>query len=183
MKDYQTGLTAEEVRRRFRYVKSTGLFIRKVPVMGGFKGSAVQCPVGSVAGSLHKDGYVYIGINRRLYLAHRLAVLWVTGEWPDEEVDHKNGVRSDNRWLNLRQSSVQQNRMNTLGQMRRKGPYPGVYEVNRASGRHYVAQIKVNGEVLYLGSRRSEIAARQLRIAAERRHFGEFAGSLSRGQN
>lgn len=175
MKDFQTGLTAEEVRRRFRYVKSTGLLIRRVPVVCG-RGS-VHEHAGAVAGSLHKDGYVYTAISGRLYLAHRLAWLWVTGEWPKGQVDHKNGKRSDNRWSNLRDATVTQNRQNTLGQHARKGPYPGVYKHSRNDGT-YVAQIKHKGQVRYLGSFACESAARQARIEAERELFGEFAGSM-----
>ena len=172
MRDFQTGLTADEVRRRFRYVKSTGKLIRRVPVVSGR--CSITYHAGSVAGSLHKDGYVYVGIDGRLYLAHRLAWLWVKGEWPKAEVDHKNGVRSDNRWVNLRDASVTQNRQNTLGQKSRKGPYPGVYE-----NRHglYVAQIKHRGNVHYLGSFFTAEAAREARVQMEQKLFGQYAGS------
>lgn len=174
MRDFQTGLTADEVRRRFRYVKSTGLLVRRLPVVCGR--NSVHEKVGSIAGSLHKDGYVYTAIAGRLYLVHRLAWLWVTGEWPSGEIDHKNGKRSDNRWSNLRDATVTQNRQNTLGQKLRKGPYPGVYETTRRKG-VFVAQIKHKGEVRYLGSFNCPVAARAARIEAERELFGEFAGS------
>ena len=174
MKDFQTGLTAEEVRRRFRYVKSTGLLIRRVPVICGRGG--VHEPAGAVAGSLHKDGYVYTGVSGRLYLVHRLAWLWVTGEWPKGQVDHRNGKRSDNRWSNLRDATGAQNHQNTLGQRSRKGPFPGVYE-NAARG-VFIAQIKHEGRVHYLGSFVNAEAAREARVQKERQLFGEFAGSM-----
>jgi hypothetical protein len=146
------------------------------------RNGGIQDPVGSIAGSLHKDGYVYIGIDGRLYLAHRLAVLYVTGEWPEQEVDHKNGVRDDNRWRNLRDASSAQNRRNTLGQHKRNGPCPGVYCVERVSGTRFIAQIKKNKVVHYLGSFLDLEDARAARLKAERRLFGRFAGSTSRGQ-
>lgn len=174
MRDFETGLTADEVRRRFRYVKSTGKFIRRVPVFGATGG--IQHHVGSVAGSLHHDGYVYLGIDGRLYLAHRLAWLWVTGSWPIKDIDHKNGVRSDNQWKNLRDATVRQNRQNTLGQLSRTNKYPGVYRHSLMRDR-FVAQIKHQGKVLYLGCFSDEDVARLVRVEAEKVLFGEFAGS------
>lgn len=176
MRDYQTGLTAERVRELFRYVKSTGLFIRRKQVVTYRGGAPAHMAAGTVAGSLHKDGYVYLAVNGRLYLAHRLAHLWVTGSWPSAEVDHHNGVRHDNRWRNLRPATTQQNRCNTLGQRSRKNPYPGVYEPAARPGRH-VAQIKVNGRVIYLGVFDEPEIAYLTRCMAEHHFFGEFAGS------
>ena len=182
-RDFQTSLTAEEVRRRFRYVKSTGLLIRRVPVTGGRYGQ-VQDPIGSIAGCVSKsDGYVYTAINSRMYLVHRLAVLYVTGEWPKNEVDHCNGIRHDNRYCNLRQVTVNQNRQNSLGQHSRKGPYPGVYEVERAkTPNKFVAQIKKDRQVHYLGIFDCKVDARKARIRAEIEMFGAYAGSVSRGR-
>lgn len=182
IRDFQTSLTAEELRRRFRYVKSTGLFIRKIAVTGGNGG--VQDPVGSVAGCLSKsDGYVYTAINGRQYLLHRLAVLYVTEKWPENEVDHRNGIRHDNRYSNLRQVTANQNRQNSLGQHSRIGPHPGVYEVERAKGpNRFVAQIKKDGKVHYLGTFDLDGDARKARVRAEIEMFGVYAGSVSRGR-
>lgn len=173
-RDVDSGLVAEDVRELFDYEPETGRLLRAWPVIT-YRGG-VRHLAGTVAGSLHKDGYVYVGIRGRLFLAHRLIWLHMTGSWPKGEVDHRNGIRNDNRWCNLREATGTQNRRNTLGQRGRKGPFPGVYEHNRNRGR-YVAQIKHRGKVHYLGSFSSPEAARQARIDAERRLFGEFAGS------
>lgn len=175
MKDYQSGLTAESVRAMFRYAKSTGELIRRTPVYG--RGSAIQYPVGSVAGCIHKDGYVYIAIRGRLYVAHRLAYLIATGEWPAAEIDHRNGIRSDNRWKNIRPASISQNRSNTLGQSTRTGPYPGVYCRTTRSGVRYIAQIKHRKKVIYLGSFLDAKSARNARVSAEKLYFGQYGGS------
>lgn len=172
MRDFETGLTAEEARRLFRYVKSTGLLIRRVAAEG--RSNSVLYPAGSVAGTMRKDGYCYTAIRGRQYLVHRLIWLIVTGDWPTEEIDHKNGIGSDNRWKNLRDASVHQNRRNTLGQTTRKGPFPGVYKPANRKG--FIAQIKRHGEVIYLGKFQWVEAAWFARLWAEAELFGAFAG-------
>lgn len=50
---------------------------------------------------LNELGYLVGGIDYNLAAQHRVIWKWMTGETP-KEVDHINGVRSDNRWGNLR---------------------------------------------------------------------------------
>jgi len=59
--------------------------------------------IGSVAGTPVSDGYVNICINQKRYRAHRLIWLMFNGHFPNNEIDHINGVRSDNRIENLRE--------------------------------------------------------------------------------
>lgn len=67
---------------------------------------------GKIAGTIAKThGYRVIRIDGKLYLAHRLAFLYMTGSIP-EFVDHKNRVRTDCSWNNLRASTRQQNNIN-----------------------------------------------------------------------
>lgn len=91
-------LTAGRLKELLTYDPETGVFIWR----GWRSGSAVA---GSVAGSLHSDGYVCIKIGRCLYRAHRLAFLYMTGSRPIGQVDHINMNRADNRWCNLRETS------------------------------------------------------------------------------
>lgn len=79
------------------YEPSTGLFTWVNARTGKGSGRKNQ-----VAGSKHNHGYVAIRIDYKPYLAHRLAWLYMTGEWPVAQVDHINGCRSDNHWRNLR---------------------------------------------------------------------------------
>lgn len=105
--------------------------------------------VGSAAGSENKSGYVQIGFEGALYYAHRLAFFFMDGEMPREHVDHVNGVRSDNRWENLRRCSRLQNAQNLAKRGNRKHDLPTGVSPN---GSGFLAQIKSSGKNYYLGT-------------------------------
>lgn len=63
-------------------------------------------------GSKESTGYLRMMIDRQRYFAHRLAFLYMTGSFPDGVVDHINGVKTDNRWSNLRALSNAENIQN-----------------------------------------------------------------------
>lgn len=66
-----------------------------------------------IAGHTYKStGYVTIRICKQLYLAHRLAFLYMLGYLPPYQVDHINRVRNDNRWNNLRLATPSENNIN-----------------------------------------------------------------------
>lgn len=122
------------IRSRFRYDARTGDII-------GAKG-----PVGSTC----RNGYVYVTFGMRKILAHRLAWLIHHGEWPAQQIDHINMVRTDNRIENLRLASPCQNGQNASLKLSNSSGYPGVY-FNCVAGR-YFAQIRVNGKRQWLGA-------------------------------
>lgn len=65
------------------------------------------------AGCVNKLGYVVIRVLKKLYLAHRLAWLYMTDKWPSSIVDHKNRNRGDNSWSNLRLATKSLNGQNS----------------------------------------------------------------------
>jgi len=70
--------------------------------------------VGALAGSVNKlKGYRFIGVNKKKYLAHRLAWLYVYGEWPENQIDHINHIKTDNRISNLRDVTNEINQKNS----------------------------------------------------------------------
>ena len=85
------------------------------------------------------------GKNQR---AHRVAWYLMTGEWPDDTIDHINGNAKDNRWCNLRVVTQQTNNRNILKP--RAHNKLGVQGV-RPKGNGFIARITVNGRECYLG--------------------------------
>lgn len=98
-------LTQARLKELLHYDPETGVFTR-VCIPG--KRSDLD---GAQAG-FDSNGYVYICVDYQKYPAHRLAWLYMTGEWPRDEIDHCSRVRSDNRWDNLREASHFQNMLN-----------------------------------------------------------------------
>lgn len=84
----------------------TGEFIR-------IKSSGSRGKIGIICNSKNKKGHIQIGIDGRAHGAHRLAWLYVYGEIPKNEIDHINGIRDDNRIVNLRNATHHQNCWNS----------------------------------------------------------------------
>jgi hypothetical protein len=100
-------LTQSRLKEILKYSPDTGEFVHLVQKKGG-RG----IKPGDVAGDFCSYGYRRIGIDGKRYRACRLAWLYMTGEWPEKHVDHVNGIRSDDRWENLRSASIRQNAFN-----------------------------------------------------------------------
>lgn len=91
------------LKQRLHYDPETGIFRWRAPEKPG------NNPEGQIAGSHCNKGYLVIGIDKKVYKAHRLAWLYMTGSWPTSQIDHRNTVKDDNRWANLREASNAQN--------------------------------------------------------------------------
>lgn len=138
-------LTAARLRDLLDYDPETGVFVWKVR-RGG---TAVP---GSVAGRLDKYGHRVITVHHQQHLAHRLAWLFVHGEWPAMDLDHRNGAPDDNRLDNLREASRTVNCQNVRRSSRtQRGELMGVTEIEGTDGIRFAAQISVPGRNIYLG--------------------------------
>ena len=119
---------------------------------------------GAPAGSARPDGYRKISFCKRSYLAHRLAVFFVHGVWP-EEVDHINGVRDDNRICNLRVVSRSQNCENLRqAKSHSKTGFLGVSQ----NGNRWKSVIVVSGRRVHLGTFPSPELAHSVYLTAKR---------------
>lgn len=122
------------------------------------------------------NGYLTMTVKRKLYLAHRLAFLYMTGSWPPDQVDHVNGVITDNRWCNLRPASREENtRHRAISASKKTTDFKGVYKRNDRPNKQYEARIGVDGKYKSLGSYQdAAIAAWVYNLFAIALH-GEFA--------
>ena len=153
-------LTVELVRAALHYDAETGDFFRR---RDGVK-----------AGCLNSQGYVQITISGARVLGHRLAWFYITGKWPDDEIDHKDLNRSRNAWENLRPSSRRQNCFNVPAH--KDGSSGGVKGISwSAERKKWVAQIMINRKQTNLGRFDSKEEAHAAYAAKAREHFGEFA--------
>ncbi len=82
-------------------------------------------------------------------MAHRLAWLFVHGVWPKEQIDHRNGIRDDNRFVNLREATLAENNQNRGVSPRNTSGHTGVY-FNKKTGKWH-AEIMTNRRKKHLG--------------------------------
>jgi hypothetical protein len=105
--------------------------------------------LGKLAGSKNGDGYITISINNKRYQAHRLAFLYMTGEFPPDQVDHIDRNRANNAWKNLRQCSQAENSKNVLITKSNTSGYRGVTFSKKA--KKWLAQGLLNGKRFHIG--------------------------------
>jgi HNH endonuclease len=160
------GLTAEQLRELLDYDPDTGAFTWRVNTLKRDKGDTAGCPYGSL-------GYTKVTIGNQGYLAHRLAWLHVHGHWPKQNLDHKNGVPSDNRIANLRECDQSQNSANMLIRPNNTSGHRGVMWNNRS--RKWQAHITYRGKHKVLGSFDTAERAAEVAKKARAAVWGEFA--------
>lgn len=167
-----TSLTCDHLRKILHYEPATGVFTHLI----AYPKSRVE--VGSIAGHVEKSGYRRIKIARRHYPAHRLAWLYVYGEWPNGQVDHANRNPDDNRIENLRIATRSQNQGNSVKPRHGAGSSRGAH-FNRFKGR-WQATIRLNGKTKFLGYFASEELAHEAYMAAAKAKYGPFACAVTR---
>lgn len=118
-------------------------------------------------------GYRKIRLKGRDWHANKIAILLTTGKWPSSEVDHINGIRSDDRLVNLRVASHSENIQNSKTRSDNVSGLKGA-NLDKRSGR-YKATITVNGKRIHLGTFGSAMAAHMAYCEAAQQHFGQFA--------
>lgn len=158
--------TADELRAALSYDPSTGEFRWRARQDREQDWNTRWA--GEVAGAILPVGYRYIKIGGKLQLAHRLAWLWMTGEWPEAQIDHINRDRTDNRWENLREATNQQNQLNTGLRSTNKSGVTGVSWSKKA--RRWYAAITVDGRMKNLGFYEEIADAIAARVAAEQKY-------------
>ena len=103
-------LTQKQLKKILYYNQDTGFFVYKKDIYNLNK--YLIAKQGDIAGGINNRGYIQISVKNKLYSAHRLAWLYVYGNFPKQEIDHINHIRNDNRIKNLRDVSHKVNMNN-----------------------------------------------------------------------
>jgi len=158
-------ISHRELLQQLRYDPETGLFWWLLPKQGRV--------LSKPAGGPGPNGYIIIGIDHMGYRASRLAWFYITKRWPKGEVDHKNHDICDNRWGNLRDATVKQNRANNSLRCDNNSGIKGVsWHALRGKWR---ARTYINGKEKHLGLFATKEAAWVAYKAASYVEYGEFA--------
>ncbi len=165
MKLPKEGFTCEEIRQRLRYDPDNGEFV--------WKDNSENSKPGILAGYINNNGYNIIALWGRRYMAHRLAWLYMTGDWPKDEIDHMNGCRADNRWTNLRAATSSENKWNRVV---KKSAIAGLKGVSRHHSGKWVAEAKGGGRRI----RKHGFATPQLAHEAYKQMIAELHGEFAR---
>jgi hypothetical protein len=143
-------MTQDELKQMMHYDPDTGIFTWRV--------KHKKAVPGKIAGCRKAGCRTRICIDRKLYYAGRLAWFYMKGQWPDPEVDHKDGDKSNDTWNNLREASRWQNGTNRkyFGKAGQQLP-PGVSQ----NGKKFQAKIFHLGKETCLGTFPTALAAHE----------------------
>lgn len=150
-------LTQERLKELLHYEPETGVFTWLAT-----RGPARK---GGIAGCLDPSGYFKICVLYQQNWAHRLAWFYMTGVWPDGEIDHIDLNRSNTKWSNLRDGTKTNNIQNSIRS--RKSNVLGVLGVTRNRGK-FSASITVDGKKRHLGSFVTQEQAHDVYLKAKR---------------
>jgi len=104
---------------------------------------------GRIAGSLHSTGHWRVTVAYRRYYAHRIAWAMTHGKWPEQQVDHRDGDRLNNRICNLRLATNGENQQNVAIKKSNKSGFVGV--VWFKPKQRWRAEIRANNRAYHLG--------------------------------
>jgi hypothetical protein len=104
--------------------------------------------------------------------AHRVCWAIAKGRWPEGEIDHINGIKSDNRLCNLRDATRSQNQHNRGAYANNESGFKGVHWSKSKNG--WGAQISIHGKSAWLGLFDTPEAAHAAYCKASAELHGEF---------
>ena len=135
-------ITQKQLKEQLHYNPETGVFTWLIS-----KGRL--CRAGNIAGCKKKSGYIDIVLSGKSYKAHRLAWLYVNGHYPLMDIDHINGVKSDNRIVNVRDVEHIENMRNKPKYKNNKSGFIGISRHKKLN--KWQAEISINGKTKYIG--------------------------------
>jgi hypothetical protein len=159
-------ITQDELKSKLDYDPNTGIFTWKIKTIGS-RG------IGNIAGHKHKLKYIHIKICKKSYMAHRLAWLYMYGEFPTEYIDHIDCDKSNNKIENLRLSSNQQNQFNRGIPKNNTSGVKGVSWFKR--DKKWQVTIYVDKKAKSFGRYINFDEAVSVAVEARKKHHGDFA--------
>lgn len=160
----------ERLRQLLRYEPDTGYFFWVEPSSPRFNPALIGTRALSCSSG---NGYLKGNFDGRLIFAHRAAIAYCHGKWPEKEVDHINGVPTDNRICNLREVSKRENQLNSKSRRTSTSTYKGVSWFEKRSG--WIAQARTSKGNIYIGIFSEEIDAAKAYDAFAKENFGCYA--------
>lgn len=157
-------ITQEELKLNLTYDPERGSFTHNRTVN--------QVKIGSIAGTKDTKGYIQIRINGKKYLAHRLAWLYMTGEFPKLIIDHINGVKDFNIFSNLREATCQQNSINSKV---KSNSLSGIKGISLTKNGTYRITMRIDRKQIYIGTFKDLEFAQLVYGEAQSKYHGEFA--------
>jgi len=154
-------LTQKRLKELLHYDPKTGIFIRLLNTGGSQK-------KGDIAGGIRPDGYRSIRADRKKYYSARLAFLYMEGYFPENDIDHINRIKDDDRWVNLRHVSRSCNMINKGLVSNNTSGVTGVSWNKRE--RKWVSRIMANGERILLGKFDLFVVAVNARYLGEKKY-------------
>ncbi len=134
---------------------------------------------GGEAGTVGMAGYINVRVGKHVLLGHRVAWAITYGSWPKGMLDHANGVKVDNRLVNLRQASASENGCNRPASSKNPSGLKGAYYLTRENC--WTSVIKYDGRRKYLGQFKTPEEAHAAYISAARKLHGDFAWEPANG--
>jgi len=160
-------LSADYVRSILDYDPNTGVVTWIDTHRQGIK-------AGSIAGTYNeKAGYVYVSIDVSKYCLHRIIWLWMTGVWPEDQIDHIDTCGRNNKWDNLREANNSQNNSNRFATELNTSGFKGVsWHKSRGKWRGVLTK---NGRSIHIGHFDDPRKAAEAYANAAKKYHGEFA--------
>ena len=156
----KTDLTAQRLREVLHYDPETGIFT-------WIKPTSRRVKVGGKAGTPWLDGRIQLRVDGKICKAARLAWLYVTGEWPEHEIDHIDGNSANDRFANLRDvdRTTNQHNMRRANKNSKSGLLGAAWN---PANRSWRARIMANGRVKEIGSFQTKEDAHEAYVIAKR---------------
>lgn len=154
-------ITQENLKALLHYNPETGRFTWVVNYGGHIE-------YGKEAGGIDVDTrpggktYLRVTLYKQMFFMHRLAFLYMTGEFPKNVVDHIDGNGINNKWSNLRDVTIAENNRNNKKRIDNTSDVTGV-SWNKKN-ENWNVNINHEGQQIHLGtfdSKQEAIAARK----------------------